>query len=77
MAAIIILSNKDTSLAGCTCGLTRVEMTQPESGPNSMYVVDAIGRMREGINILLNFNSLSHVYFCPSSGIHSGRIDFA
>jgi hypothetical protein len=48
MAAIIILSNRDMSLAGCTCGLTRVEMTQPESRPNSIYVVDEIGRMREG-----------------------------
>jgi hypothetical protein len=47
MAAIIILSNRNMSLAGCTSGLTRVEMTQPESGPNSIYVVDAIGRMRE------------------------------
>jgi hypothetical protein len=51
MAAIIILSNRNMSLAGCTSGLTRVEMTQPESGPNSIYVVDAIGRMREGKNM--------------------------
>lgn len=35
------------SLAGCTCGLTRVEMTQSESGPNSISMVDAIRRMRE------------------------------
>jgi hypothetical protein len=47
MAAIIILSNREMSLAGCTRGLTRVEMTQSESGPNSIKVVDAIRRMRE------------------------------
>ncbi len=36
------------SLAGCTCGFTRAEVTQPESGPNSIEVVDVIRRMREG-----------------------------
>jgi hypothetical protein len=48
MAAIIILSNWEMSLAGCTCGFTRAEVTQPESGPNSIEVVDVIRRMREG-----------------------------
>jgi hypothetical protein len=36
------------SLAGCTCGFVRVEVTQLESGPNSIDVVDAIRGMREG-----------------------------
>lgn len=30
MAAIIMISNREMSLAGCTRGLTRVEITQSE-----------------------------------------------
>jgi hypothetical protein len=47
MAAIIILSNWEMSLAG----FTRVGVTKPESGPNSIEAVNAIGGMREEITM--------------------------
>ena len=45
--SIIILSKWNLSLAGHTCPFTRVEVTQPESCPNSIDLVDAIRGIRK------------------------------